>query len=268
MILADSHCHLDFDELAPDFDAVMDRARAVGIRRFVSIGTQVRQHARVLARAIGTEDVFVSVGTHPHWAGEEQDVTAEDLVAHAAHPKVVGIGEVGLDRILTDAPWAAQMRNLLVHVDAARRTQLPLIVHSVGEDAAMEEVLRREDARGRFPVVMHCFSGGPALARANVEMGHYLSFSGLLTHQGREALHDIAAHLPEDRILIETDAPSLAPAPYADTRNEPAYLVHTLAFLARLRGVPIERLAARTTANFLRAFPKVPPPDAFCFSER
>lgn len=256
--LADSHCHLDFPELQNDYDAVLARARAVGIRHFLTIGVSVRDFPRVLARAEGTQDIFCSVGTHPHWADQETDVTADELVAIAAHPKVVGIGEVGLDTFFTEASWDAQMRNLLVHIDAARRTQLPLIVHSVKQDDAMETVLRRAHATGAFPVVMHCFSGGRALARANLEMGHYLSFSGLLTYEDRPDLREIAAELPADRILIETDAPSLAPAPHADQRNEPAYIVHTLEVLARLRNVRPQALAEQTTANFLRAFGKIP----------
>ncbi|MFT9088763.1 MAG: TatD family hydrolase [Acetobacter okinawensis] len=258
MHLVDSHCHLEFSELAGDLDAVMQRARAVGIRRFVSIGTSVHDFAKVLQKAEEMDDVFCSVGTHPHWADGETDVQVQDLVAHAAHPKVVGIGEVGLDTFFTTASWDAQMRNFLVHIEAARQTQLPLIIHSVKQDAAMEQVLREGGAKGRFPVVMHCFSGGPALARANVEMGHYLSFSGLLTHEGNDGMRAIAASLPADRILIETDAPSLAPEPYADQRNEPAYLVHTLRVLAGLRKVTPEELARQTTENFFRVFRKVP----------
>ncbi|GAA4500635.1 TatD family hydrolase [Gluconacetobacter tumulicola] len=256
--LADSHCHLDFAELEGDYDAVIARARAVGIRHFLTIGVCVRDFPRVLGRAEGTEDIFCSVGTHPHWADQESDVTADELVTIAAHPKVVGIGEVGLDTFFTETSWEAQMRNLLVHIDAARRTQLPLIVHSVKQDAAMETVLRCEHAKGAFPVVMHCFSGGRTLARANLEMGHYLSFSGLLTYEDRPDLREIAAELPADRVLIETDAPSLAPVPYADQRNEPAYIVHTLKLLARIRNARPEDLAEQTSANFLRAFGKIP----------
>lgn len=258
MQLVDSHCHLEFDDLAPDLGAVMQRARAVGIRRFLSIGTSVHDFAKVLQKAEEMDDVFCSVGTHPHWADGETDVQVEDLVALSSHPKVVGIGEVGLDTFFTTASWGAQMRNLLVHIEAARQTQLPLIIHSVKQDDAMEQVLRTEDAKGRFPVVMHCFSGGPALAQANLDMGHYLSFSGLLTHAGSEGMRAIAASLPADRILIETDAPSLAPQPYMDQRNEPAYLVHTLRLLAELRNVTPEELARQTTENFFRVFRKVP----------
>ncbi|GBQ88878.1 deoxyribonuclease TatD [Acetobacter nitrogenifigens DSM 23921 = NBRC 105050] len=260
LVLVDSHCHLDFDELEPDFEDVLARARAAGVCRFVNIGIQVSRHQHALQRTQHHGDIFHSVGTHPHWAAEENDVTVEQLIALAAHPKVIGIGEVGLDRILTDAPWDAQMRNLLVHIDAARHTQLPLIIHSVGEDQEMEATLRRTDAEGRFPVVMHCFSGGWDLARANLELGHYISFSGLLTHDGREALHEIAATLPADRILLETDAPSLAPKPFESQRNEPAHIVHTLDFLARLRGVSRAALAAQTTENFFRVFKKAPRP--------
>lgn len=258
MQLVDSHCHLEFDELSADYDAVMQRARQVGIRRFLTIGTSVHDFAKILQKAEGADDVFCSVGTHPHWAEGETDVQFQDLVHLSTHPKVVGIGEVGLDTFFTTASWDAQMRNFLVHIEAARQTQLPLIIHSVKQDEAMERVLREEDAKGPFPVVMHCFSGGPALAEANMEMGHYISFSGLLTHKGNDSMRAIAASLPADRILIETDAPSLAPEPYADQRNEPAYLVHTLKVLADLRQVNPEDLARQTTENFFRVFRKVP----------
>ncbi|GAN54366.1 TatD family hydrolase [Tanticharoenia sakaeratensis] len=259
MILADSHCHLDFDELAPDFDTVMARARAVGIRRFVTIGVRVRQHARVLAKAEAHDDVFCTVGTHPHYADEETDISADDLIAHAHHPKVVGIGEVGLDTFLANAPWDAQMRNLRAHIVAARETRLPLVIHSVRQDEAMAQVLREESASGAFPIVMHCFSGGPALARTCLDLGAYLSFSGMLTFPERDYLREIARDLPADRILVETDAPSLAPVPYLDQRNEPAYLTHVVACLARLRGTSAETIAEQTTRNFFAAFEKIPP---------
>lgn len=257
-MLVDSHCHLDFDEFADDIDAVMRRARTAGIRRFVTISIRVREAARILAVAERYDDVWCSVGTHPHYAHEEPEVTAADLVHLARHPRVVAIGEAGLDTFYGNAPWDAQTQSLRIHIDAARQTQLPLVIHSVRQDAAMADILVEESRVGAFPVVMHCFSGGRALARTNLELGHFISFSGLLSFDEHAALRELAAELPADRILVETDAPSLAPVPHLGQRNEPAYIRHTVALLASLRGVSETEIAAQTTANFHRAFGKVP----------
>ncbi len=257
-ILADSHCHLDFPELQPDFAAVMARARGAGIGRFITIATEVRRHDALIALAEAHEDVFATVGTHPHWAGVERGVPADRLAALAAHPKIVGIGEVGLDRLLTDAPWDAQGENLAAHVEAARRTGLPLVIHSVGEDEEMGRVLVRAHAEGPIRVVMHCFSGGDALAEINLSRGHFLSFSGMLTFEGRDAVRAIAARVPADQLLIETDSPSLAPVPHLDRRNEPAYLRYVLRELARLRGEDEAVLARQLWRNLHAAFPKLP----------
>ena len=258
-MLIDSHCHLDFDEFAPDLDAVMARARAAGIARFVTISVRVREAARVLAVAERFDDVFCAIGTHPHHAHEETDVTVDELVRFAAHPKVVAIGEAGLDTFYGDAPWDAQMRVLRTHIAAARECGLPLVIHSVRQDEAMAAVLRDEHRAGPFAAVMHCFSGGPALAHTSLELGHFLSFSGLLGYEEHEALRALVATLPASALLVETDAPSLPPVEADGARNEPAHLRHVVTLLARLRGETAEAVARQTTANFGRAFPKVAP---------
>ena len=255
-MLVDSHCHLDFDDFADDREAVLRRAQQAGIRTLVTIGIRVREFARVRAAAAMSDIVWCTVGTHPHHADEERDVTAAELCRLACDPKVVGIGECGLDRLLGSASWQAQLESFQVHVDAARRTQLPLVIHCVREDEAMAAILLREHAAGSFPVVMHCFSGGDALAATCISLGHFISFSGLLTYPEHDALRALARSIPDDRILVETDAPSLPPAALQGMRNEPAHLHHVVRLLAELRGVGTEMIARQTTENFHRAFPR------------
>jgi TatD DNase family protein len=257
-MLIDSHCHLDFDEFADDRDAVMARAAAAGVDAFVTISIRVKQFGRVLAMAERYPNVYCSVGTLPHFADEERDVTTADLVGHARHPKVVAIGEAGLDTFFGNASWDAQIEVLANHIAAARETQLPLVVHCVRQDEAMAAILDEETRKGAFPVLMHCFSGGRALAETNLSLGHYISFSGLLTFEENAGLREIARDIPSDRILVETDAPSLAPAPHRDERNEPAHIRHTLEALAEARSATVETIARQTTENFYRLFTKVP----------
>ncbi len=254
-MIVDSHCHLDFDEFAADREIVMARAREAGIGVFLTIGIRVRQFDRVLAMAERYPDVYCSVGTLPHYADEERDVTNAELIAHSRHPKVVGIGEAGLDRFYGSASWDAQLDVLQAHIAAARETQLPLIIHSVREDEAMAEMLVRESRKGSFPIVMHCYSGGAELAEKCLALGAYFSFSGLLTFEENDALRAIAAGLPEDRILVETDAPSLAPVPHRDERNEPAFIRHTIDMLALIRRTSVENvmdLTQETSSRLLR----------------
>src|SRR6266536_1791949 len=231
-MLVDSHCHLDFPDFAAEIDAVVARAQAAGLAKIVTISTRVRRHAEVLAIAERFENVFCSVGTHPHCAHEELDVTAGDLAEKTRHPKVVGIGEVGLDYHYDNSPREAQERGLRTHIAAARTTGLPLIIHCRDADADM--------------------------ARTGVELGMYVSFSGILTFKKSDALRSIAAELPADRILVETDAPYLAPQPWRGKRNEPAYVVETARVLAQGRGVDAGEIARQTTENFFRLFAKVP----------
>jgi TatD DNase family protein len=259
-MLVDSHCHLDFPDFETELDAVVARAETAGVGRMVTISTRVRQHDRVLAIAERFSNVFCSIGTHPHNAHEELDVTAADLVARAAHPKVVAIGEAGLDYHYDRSPRDAQEQGLRTHIAAARDTQLPLVIHSREADVDMASILREEMGKGPFPAILHCFTGSRELAFAGVALGCYVSFSGILTFKKSEELRSIAADLPADRLLVETDAPYLAPGKYRGKRNEPAYVAETAKVLADVRGLSIHDLARLTTDNFFRLFPKVPQP--------
>jgi TatD DNase family protein len=261
-MLVDSHCHLDFPDFADELDAVVARARAAGIERMVTISTRVKRLAEVSAIAERFPDVYCSVGTHPHNAHEELDVTVADLVAHTKSPKVVALGEAGLDYHYDNSPREAQERGFRTHIAAARETGLPLVIHTREADADTARILEEEIGKGAFPAVLHCFTGGPDLARRAIELGLSISFTGILTFKNSAALRDIAASLPADRILVETDAPYLAPGKFRGKRNEPAFVVETAKALADARGVTLDEIAQQTTANFFRLFSKVPRPAA------
>lgn len=257
-MLVDSHCHLEFPDFAAELDAVVDRARAAGIGRLVTISTRVKRHAQVLAIAERFPEVFCSVGTHPNHAHEELDIDAKVLIGIAKHPKVVAIGEAGLDYFRNTSPRDAQAAGLRQHIAAARETGLPLVIHSRECDADMAQTLKEESGKGAFPAVLHCFTGGRDLAFTAIQLGHYVSFTGILTFKNSVALREIAAALPADRVMVETDAPYLAPGPYRGKRNEPAYMVETAKVLADARGVSLEEITRQTTENFFRLFNKVP----------
>ena len=261
-MLIDSHCHLDFPDFAAELDAVVSRAHAAGIARMVTISTRVRRHDAVQAIAGRFADVFCSVGTHPHYAHEELDITAAELVAHTRHPKVVALGEAGLDYHYDNSPREAQERGFRTHIAAARESGLPLVIHSREADEDTARILEEETGQGPFPAVLHCFTGGRDLARRAIALGHFISFTGILTFRNSDALRAIAAELPADRILIETDAPYLAPGRLRGKRNEPAYVVETAKVLGETRGVSFEEIARGTTENFFRLFAKVPRPAA------
>ena len=258
-MLVDSHCHLDFPDFASELDAVVARARAAGLARMVTISTRVQRFAGVLSIAERFPEVYCSVGTHPHYAHEELDVTAADLVTHAQHPKVVAIGEAGLDYHYDNSPREAQERGFRTHIAAARESGLPIVIHSREADADTARILEEESGKGAFPAVLHCFTGGPDLARRAVALGHYVSFTGILTFKNSTTLREIASSLPADRILVETDAPYLAPNPFRGKRNEPAFVVETAKVLAETRGITFDEIARQTSDNFLRLFSKVPP---------
>ena len=262
-MLVDSHCHLDFPDFADELDEIVARARAAGIGRMVTINTRFRRFAEVLRIAETYDDVFCSVGTHPHNAAEEPDVPAAAFIEAASHPKVVAIGEAGLDFHYDKSPRDVQEAGFRTQIAAARETGLPLVIHSREAEADTERVLREETMNGRFDAILHCFSSGPDLARAGVEMGLYVSFSGILTFKRSDELREIAAQVPADRLLVETDAPYLAPVPYRGKRNEPAYVAHTAAVLAETRGVTVDEIARQTTENFFRLFAKVPAPAGY-----
>jgi TatD DNase family protein len=261
-MLIDSHCHLDFPDFADQLDAVVARARAAGIERMVTISTRVRRQPEVLAIADRFAEVYCSLGTHPHYAHEELDVTPAELVRRARAAKVVAIGEAGLDYHYDNSPREAQERGFRTHIAAARESALPLVIHSREADDDTARILEEEMGQGAFAAVLHCFTGGRELARRAVALGHFISFTGILTFNNSEALRAIAAELPADRILVETDAPYLAPGKYRGRRNEPAYVVETTKVLAEVRGVSFDTIAEQTTANFYRLFAKVPRPGA------
>jgi TatD DNase family protein len=257
-MLVDSHCHLDFPDFGAELDAIVARAGAKGVGFMVTISTRVRRHAQVLAIAERFPNVCCSLGTHPHHAHEELDISAADLVDRARHPKIVAIGEAGLDYHYDNSPRAAQERGLRTHIAAARETGLPLVIHARDADADMARILEEESRAGAFAAVLHCFTGGRDLALAGIALGFYVSFSGILTFKRSDDLRAIAAELPADRILVETDAPYLAPGPWRGKRNEPAYVTETARVLAQTRGVSAEDIARQTTDNFFRLFTKVP----------
>jgi TatD DNase family protein len=258
-MLIDSHCHLDFPDFSGELDAIIGRARAVGVGRMVTISTRIKRHADLLAIAERYDDVFCSVGTHPHNAHEELDVTIDEIVRATEHRKVVAIGEAGLDYFYDNSPRSAQVEGFHRHIAAARATQLPLVIHARDADGDVAAILEAETAKGAFPAVLHCFTGGEDLARRGLALGLYISFSGILTFKKSDRLREVAALVPLDRLLVETDAPYLAPSPFRGKRNEPAYLVHTAETLAHLKGISQPELARITTANFLRLYSKVPP---------
>jgi TatD DNase family protein len=255
-VLIDSHCHLDFDSLANDLDGVLARARSAGVTGMVTISTRVRQFARLAAIAEPHDNVWCSVGTHPEHAGDEPDVTTEELVHLAAHPKCVAIGEAGLDYHYDGPPHDQQAESFRRHIAAARETDLPLVIHARDADDDVADILEAETARGAFPFVLHCFSSGPELARRGLALGGYVSFSGILTFKNAEPIREIAAFTPADRLLVETDAPYLAPVPHRGKPNEPAFVRYTAERLAEIRGVSFEEVARQTTTNFAELFAK------------
>ncbi|MGQ0484840.1 MAG: TatD family hydrolase [Hyphomicrobiales bacterium] len=261
--IVDSHCHLDYEELAERLPEVLAHAEEAGVGLMVSIGTRVRQFERLLKIAGAHDNVFCTVGTHPHNAHEELDVTVERLVDLARHPKVVGIGESGLDYHYDFSPKPAQEQGFRVHIAAARATGLPLIIHSREADTDMAAILEQEMGRGVFKPLLHCYTSGAELARRGLALGAYVSFSGILTYKNAEDLRAVAATVPMDRLLIETDAPYLAPVPYRGKTNEPAFVVRTLEQLARIKGVDTAVMAKATNENFFRLFSKIPRPSLF-----
>ncbi len=257
-MLVDSHCHLDFPDFEPERDAVIERANKAGIGHMVTICTRVKKFDQIKAVAEAYDTVTCSVGTHPHNADEEREITAEELVELSDDPKVVAIGEAGLDYHYDNAPRDAQAEGLKRHIKAARITGLPLVIHARSADEDMASILEEAHATdGAFPMVLHCFSSGLDLAKRGVALGAYVSFSGILTFKTAQELRDIAARVPEERLLVETDAPYLAPVPFRGKRNEPAFVTHTANVLADVRDLEPARLADLTTNNFQRLFKKV-----------
>lgn len=254
--LVDSHCHLDFADFDGEVDAIIARAAEAGVRRMVTICTKLPNEPKVRAIAEAHAGVFYAFGIHPMSAAEAEPVSVADLVAFAKHPKMVGIGETGLDYHYTPDSAEVQKRSLRVHIEAAQETGLPLIIHARAADDDMARILAEGMAVRPYGCVMHCFSSGPDLAKAALEMGFYLSMSGIATFPKSGELRDIFAAAPLDRILVETDSPYLAPVPFRGRRNEPAYTAFTAKTGAAVFGLTEAEFAAATTANFDRLFTK------------
>lgn len=260
MLVVDSHCHLDFEGMEEHLPGVLQRAEAAGVGLMVSISSRVAKFDNLLRIADQNPNVFCTVGTHPHNAHEEPEVTAEQLAALSRHPKCVGIGEVGLDYHYDLSPREAQAKGFHVHIEAARQTQLPLVIHSREAEDDTILILQEEMKRGAFTPLLHCFTSHRRLADAAVELGGYVSFSGILTYKSAEDIRETAAALPLDRIIVETDSPYLAPVPFRGKSNEPAFVVKTLETLAKVRGLSVGEMAQVTSDNFFRLFSKVPRP--------
>lgn len=257
-MLVDSHCHLDFPFLSDQMGDVLSRANDAGIETLVTICTRIRKFDQVLAIAKAHDNIFCSVGTHPHNADEERDIELDEILSLTNHPKVVAIGEAGLDYHYDNAPREDQEKGFRTHIAAARETGLPLVIHTRDADEDTARILSEEMEKGAFSAVLHCFTAGAELARKGIELGLYVSFSGVLTFKSSDELREIAASLPMDRILVETDAPYLSPEPVRGRKNEPANVAHTAAKLAEVMGVSDEEIARATTDNFYRLFSKVP----------
>ena len=255
-MLIDSHCHLDFPELAGDETGVLARARTAGVAGMLTIGTRLDQFERVRAIAERHDNIWCSVGVHPHEAKEEGQRTPDRLIEAARHAKVIGIGETGLDFYYEHSPRAEQSESFRAHIAAARETGLPLIVHTRDADAETGDILEDEYRKGAFTGLIHCFSSGPEIARRALGLGMFISISGIVTFKAAEALRSAVKDIPLERLLVETDAPYLAPVPRRGKTNEPAFVAHTAAKLAELKGVSVAELEATTTDNFFRLFGK------------
>jgi len=255
-MFVDSHCHLNYKGLVEDQQGVLERARAAGVSQMLNISTRASEWDAVIAVAERESDVMASVGIHPHEADVHPDVEIATLVEKAAHPRVIGIGESGLDYYYDHSDRARQRDSFRNHIAAARETQLPLIVHTRDAEEDTYEILSEEMGKGTYPALIHCFTASQAFAEQVLALGLYISISGIVTFKNARDLQAAAKAVPLDRLLIETDSPFLAPVPHRGRPCEPAYVADTARFLAELRGEPIETLAEATTANFYRLFSK------------
>lgn len=255
-MLVDSHCHLDFDALSGDLDGVLSRARDNGVVGMVTISTRIRRFQTITAIAEAHDNIWCSVGTHPHNAHEELDIITDDIISLSGHPKCIALGEAGLDYHYDNAPREAQAQGFRAHIAASRETGLPLVIHARSADADMISILEEEAGQGVFPFVLHCFSSGAELARRGLALGGYISFSGIVTFRNATEIQDVAKSVPSDRFLVETDAPYLAPIPHRGRSNEPGFVRHTAEKMAQLRGTDLDTVSQQTTDNFLRLFTK------------
>jgi TatD DNase family protein len=261
--IVDSHCHLDYEGLAERLPDVLARAGDAGVGLMVSIGTRVKKFDRLLKLAETYPNLYCTVGTHPHHAAEEPDVTIQNLVELSQHPKVVGIGEAGLDYHYDYSPREAQAQGFRVHIAAARVTGLPLVIHSREAEDDTAAILEDEFQKGPFKPLLHCYTSKPTLAERGLKLGAYVSFSGILTYKNAEEIRAVAREVPVDRLLVETDAPYLAPVPMRGKTNEPAFVIHTLTQLAALKERTLEDMGRVTNRNFFALFTKAKPPESF-----
>lgn len=255
-MLIDSHCHLEYEGLVEDQNAVLDRARAAGIAGFLNISTRQSEWDQVVATAAREKDVWASVGIHPHNADQHADLAIAELRAAVAHPKVIGIGETGLDYYYDKSDRTVQQALFRLHIAVARETGLPVIIHTRDAEEDTAAILADEMEKGAFPALIHCFTASAEFGRTVLDLGLSISISGIVTFKNARQLQEIAAEIPEDRLLVETDSPFLAPVPHRGKTCEPAYVRDTAAFIADLRGTTAEALAETTTANFFRLFAK------------
>jgi TatD DNase family protein len=262
-MLIDSHCHLNYKGLVEDQAAVLERARARGVTGMLNISTREREWGDIIATAEREPDVWASVGIHPHEADEHPDVDAAKLIEAAQHPKVIGIGETGLDYFYDHSDRTQQRRSFRAHIAAARATGLPLIVHTREAEADTGAIIADEMGKGAFPALIHCFTASAGFAEDMLKLGLYISIAGIVTFKNARDLQETVSRLPIDRMLIETDAPFLAPLPFRGKRNEPSFVVRTAAVLAAVKGISTDEIAAATTANFFRHYSKAKPPKSF-----
>ncbi len=256
MMLVDSHCHLDFPDFQEDLDDVVVRAGEAGVGHMLTIGTHITKFNGVLKVAESYDNIFCTVGIHPHNAGSEPETSADDLIKLSQNSNVVGFGETGLDYFYEHSPREDQQKAFRAHIEASRREQLPLIVHTRDAEDDTITILHEEYKKGAFPGLIHCFSGGERLAQAALDIGFYVSLSGIVTFKKAQELRDVAKFVPADRLLVETDSPYLAPAPKRGKRNEPAFTAHTAALVAETKGIPVDEFAEITTQNFFKLFSK------------
>ena len=256
MSLIDSHCHLNYEGLADRQEEVLAAARARGVQGFLNISTRQKEWGEVVGAAERHPDVWASIGVHPHEADAHPDLGAAALIEAAAHPRVIAIGECGLDYYYDKSDRAAQRERFGGHIEAARESGLPLVVHTRDAEEDTAEILTREVGKGGVTGVLHCFTGSAALARKALDLGFYISISGIVTFKNARDLQEVAKTIPQDRLLVETDSPFLAPVPHRGQTCEPAFVADTAAFLSDLRDEPLDELAAATTSNFFRLFGK------------
>ncbi len=263
MFLVDSHCHLNFKDFSDDLDEVIERARTSGVKVMQTICTKMQEFEEIHAIAMKYEDIYCSVGVHPHEAGVGEMVTVETLVEKASLPKVIGLGETGLDYYYEHSPREAQQESFRRHLEAARRTGLPVIVHTRDAEEDTLRILREEREKGAYRGLIHCFSASAHFAEESIKLGLYISLSGILTFKKATNIQETAKELPLERLLVETDAPYLAPTPHRGKRNEPAFTILTNKYLAELKGFSEGECAAQTSKNFFALFSKVTPPQAW-----